>query len=293
MRIICEGPYDFRLSWRMISAFSGRSASEGGAMAMWWEGKPTAVYLGQTRDDPPTVEVIAEPMPGKTQRFRERMRAVLNADLALEPFYRRARRDKVIRPIITELQGLKPLRPPDLFQMLLIALTEQQISLTAAYRIRERLVASFGARAGRLAAFPRPEDLAARSVDELRSCGLSRRKAEYLIELAGKIARGEIDTASWYNMPDDDLVRLLRGHRGVGEWTAEYILVRGLGRPDVVPASDLGVRKVVGLYLADGEVLSPEEVRAALAPWSPWRGLLAFYLLAHYRAIQMGLDQAQ
>ncbi len=293
MRIICEAPYDFRLSWRMISAFSGRSVTEYGTMALWWEGKPTSVSFKQTADDPPTMELIADPFPGKVERFRELMRAVLNADLALEPFYRRARRDKTMRPIVNQLVGLKPIRPPDLFQMLVIALTEQQISLAAAYSIRERLVENYGTKAGRLMVFPRPGDLASLDVEELRACGLSRRKAEYIIDLAGKIDRGEIDTRDWADLPDDELIQSLLVHRGIGEWTAEYILVRGLGRPDVVPAADLGVRKVVGLYLAGGKELSAGEVREALEPWSPWRGLVAFYLLAYHRMIHMGLDQAQ
>jgi DNA-3-methyladenine glycosylase II len=177
--------------------------------------------------------------------------------------------------------------------MLVIAVTEQQISMTAAHSIRERLLSSFGTAAGKLTAFPRPQDIASLQVDDLRGIGLSQRKAEYLLELARKVSTGEIDFDSWEDMPDDELVKLLRGHRGVGEWTAEYILVRGLGRTDVVPASDLGVRRVVGHYLAGGKDLSPQDVRELLEPWAPWRGLTAFYLLAHHRIIQTGLDQAQ
>jgi DNA-3-methyladenine glycosylase II len=243
--------------------------------------------------DPPVVEIIADPLPGKARRFQQHLRMVLNADLALEPFYRRLRRDRTLRPIVNSLIGLKPLRPPDIFQMLVIAISEQQISMTAANRVRERLLSSFGTPAGKLTAFPRPEDIAPRGVDELRACGLSQRKAEYLSELANKVVTGEIDFDSWEDMSDDELLGMLRSHRGIGEWTAEYMLVRGLGRTDVVPASDLGVRRVVGHYLAGGSDPAAQEVRELLAPWAPWRGLTAFYLLAHYRMIQMGLDQAQ
>jgi len=293
VKIICEGPYDLRLSWGISSAFAGRSAGKTGEMAMWWEGKHTAVLMRQTALDPPTVEVRAEPGPARRNSFKRRMRDILNADLDLRPFYERAQGDDRLTMVIGDLQGLKPLRPPDLFQMLVIALTEQQISMAAAARIRERIVASFGSRVGTLLVFPRPEDLAPRTPRELRACGLSGRKAEYLIELSNKLVRGELDPATWEGMSDEDLVRHLMDQRGVGEWTAEYILARGLGRPDVVPASDLGVRKVVGQYLGGGGSPSPDEVRDILEPWSPWRGLLAFYLLAHGRRSQMGLDQAR
>lgn len=293
MRIICEGPYDFRLSWRMFSAFSGPSASRDGSLAIWWGERPTSIFMKQTSKEPPVIELIADPIPRQAMRFQQRLRGVLGADLELEPFYRKLRRDKTLRPIVNALIGLKPMRPPDIFQMLLIAVTEQQISMTAAHRIRERLLSSYGTEAGKLTAFPRPRDIASLSAQELRDCGLSRRKAEYLIELAGKMEAGEMDITAWEDMPDDELIKLLLGYRGVGEWTAEYILVRGLGRLDVVPASDLGVRRVVGHYLADGKELSAREVRDILKPWAPWRGLTAFYLLAHYRNIHMGLDQAQ
>jgi DNA-3-methyladenine glycosylase II len=293
MRIICESPYDFRLSWRMFSEFSGQSASREGSMAIWWEDKPVSIFLKQTGRDPAVIELISDLIPRQTRRFQQLMRTVLNADLELEPFYRQLRKDKTLRPIVNSLIGLKPLRPPDIFQMLLIAVSEQQISMQAARVIRERLLSRFGTPAGKLVAFPRAQDIATLKVDALRSCGLSQRKSESLIELAVRMTSGEIDTASWEDMPDDELIELLRSFRGVGQWTAEYILVRGIGRIDVVPASDLGVRRVVGHYLGGGRELSEQDVRGILEPWTPWRGLTVFYLLAHYRMIHMGLDQAQ
>lgn len=293
MRIVCEEPFDFRLSWRVFSSFSGRTASERGSLAMWWDGRPTSVLLNQTSLSPPVLELIVDPMPRQARPFGELMRDVLNADLRLEPFYRRARKDKTLHPVVNALIGLKPFRPPDIFQMLATAVTEQQISMAAARNIRDRLVSAYGTRTGRVTAFPRPRDIASLSVQDLRGCGLSQRKAEYLIGLAGKMESGELDPAAWEEMGDGELIRLLKGYRGIGEWTAEYVLLRGLGRPDVIPASDLGIRRVLGRYLADGRDLSEGEVRRALEAWSPWRGLLAFYLLAHYRMSHMGLDQAQ
>jgi DNA-3-methyladenine glycosylase II len=293
VNIECEGPFDFQLSWSVPAAFTGHGTGAAGEMAMWWEERPTIVFMRQVDQDPPTVEVRAEPKPGRRKSFMQHMRAVLNADLSLKPFYQKARRDPKMAGVVKDLKGLKPFRPPDLFQMMVIAVTEQQISMAAAARIRQRIVTSFGSRAGDMTVFPRPEDLASRTQEELRSCGLSGRKAEYLIELSNKLVRGELDAANWEDMPDEDLIQYLKSHRGIGEWTAEYILVRGLGRLDVVPASDLGVRKVVGRYLGGGGSPSPDEVRDILEPWSPWRGLLAFYLLAHGRRSQMGLDQAR
>ncbi len=154
-------------------------------MAIWWEDRPTSIFLKQTGRDPAVIELIADLVPRQTRHFHQLMRTVLNADLSLGPFYRQLRQDRTLRPIVNSLIGLKPLRPPDIFQMLLIAVSEQQISMQAARGIRERLLSSFGTPAGKLMAFPRPQDIASLKVEELRACGLSQRKSESLIESGG------------------------------------------------------------------------------------------------------------
>ncbi len=291
MRIICKGPYDFRLSWRIFSAYAAGNASERGSVAMWWDGTPTLVYLRQTGKEPPVLELIADPMPARARDFHLKVRRMLHADLDLEPFYRRARRDKALRPVVNALVGLKPVRPPHFFQMVVIALSEQQVSMAAALRVRERFLEAFGTRAGRLLAFPRAGDVAHLKVEELRACGFSARKASNLVELARKLESGDMDPASWENMPDEELIARLRGYGGIGEWTAEYLLLRGLGRLDALPASDLGVRRAVGRLLAGGKEPSAAEVREFLEPWRPWRGLVVFYLLAYQRLVATSFDQ--
>ncbi len=293
MRITCREPYDFTLSWGVFCAFAGRHASPDGALAMWWHDRPTAVFLHQGSLRPPVLDVVTEPFPGQSELFRARLRGILHADLDLKPFYAMAQEHPVTRGIISDLHGLKPIRPTEIFQMMVIAFSEQQVSMAAARSIRERILQAFGAPVRGLTAFPRPGDLAGRDIDALRSCGLSARKAGYILHHAAAMADGDIDPAAWEGMADEELVRSLCELPGVGRWSAEYIALRGLGRMDVVPASDLGVRRAVGAYLAGGGVLSEAEVRDVLKDWSPWRGLLAFYLLAHQRRSQMGLDQAQ
>ncbi len=293
MRITCKGPYDFRLTWGLFSAHAAGNATRRGSLAMWWDGTPTLIYLRQTGEDPPRLELIADPMPARPVEFQKKVREMLYADLDLEPFYRRARRDRALRPVVNALVGLKPVRPPDVFQMVVIALSEQQVSMAAAHRVRERLLAACGTRAGRLLAFPRAEDVAALGPEGLRACGFSTRKASCLAALAERFASGDMDVSSWEEMDDETLASRLRGYPGIGEWTAEYILLRGLGRLDALPASDLGVRRAVGRCLAESEELSAGEVRELLEPWRPWRGLLAFYLLAHQRLMRKELDQAK
>jgi DNA-3-methyladenine glycosylase II len=120
-------------------------------------------------------------------------------------------------------------------------------------------------------------------VADLMTCGLSQRKAEYVKGLAYEVANGLLDLDQLEAMSDEDVRSLLLQVRGLGPWSAEYFLIRGLSRPDRVPEDDLGVRSVVGRYLGRGQRLSPQGTMRKLSPFKPYRGLAAFYLLAYER----------
>ena len=167
--------------------------------------------------------------------------------------------------------------------MMIIAITEQQISLSAAYRIRDRLVKRFGDEIYGLFAFPSAKSLSQASEKDLRSCGLSKRKSEYIRGVAQQISDGSLSISQLKSLSDDDFRKTLTKIRGFGPWSANYILVRGLGRIDSVPADDLAVRSVVGKYLGKGEKMSETQVLKAIKPFSPFRGLAVFYLLAYDR----------
>jgi DNA-3-methyladenine glycosylase II len=121
------------------------------------------------------------------------------------------------------------------------------------------------------------------SVAQLMTCGLSQRKAEYVKGLADKVVHGMLDLDQLETMPDEDVRSLLLRERGLGPWSVDYFLVRGLSRPDRVPADDIGVRSVVGRYLGRGQRLSPQGTMRKLSSFKPYRGLAAFYLLAYER----------
>jgi DNA-3-methyladenine glycosylase II len=132
--------------------------------------------------------------------------------------------------------------------MAVIAITEQQLSLASAYSIRNRVIERFGESIDGEWVFPEPQALANASVEDLRSCGLSRPKAEYIRELADKIVTDKLDLDNLKTMDDNQARDTIMGWRGFGRWSADYILVRGLARPDCVPVDDLGIRDVVGKY---------------------------------------------
>jgi len=285
-RFVVEGPYDLSLSLHVSEGFSPDPAEESPRfrIAVRVDDAPVLMEVEQVEREPPALEVSS----GSTEwaaQLRQIAEWVLFADLDLTPFYQQVDTHSVLGPIVERLEGLKPIRPPSLFEMAVTAVTEQQISMVAAYQIRWRLVDAFGDRSPdaaekvRLVAFPKPERLAEATLEELQSCGLSRRKAEYIKGLATAIADGELDLERLRGMSNDEARAFITEWRGFGPWSADYIMVRGLGRPDCVPADDLGVRTVVGEYLGDGSRMTAGQVREALAPFKPYRGLAAFYLL--------------
>lgn len=278
------GPHDFELCLRAASSFSPDRLQDFSAFrcAVRIGDIPTILEMRQVRRDPPLLEIRTVP-PSSASEAKQIAGWIVFADLDPRPFYQIAASHPILGPITKELHGLKPMRPASLFEMLVIAITEQQISLAAAYRIRRRIIERYGERVKGLWVFPTPRRLSESPVAELMTCGLSQRKAEYVQGVAHKVANGRLDLGRLEAMSDEDVRHLLLQIRGLGPWSAEYFLVRGLSRPDRVPADDLGIRSIVGRYLGRGRRLSPQGTLRKLAAFKPYRGLAAFYLLAHER----------
>lgn len=280
-------PHDFELCLRVAGSFSPDRTQDLSVLrsAVRIEDIPTVLELRQVRRDPVAIEIRTD-LKDNASEIKQIARWIIFADLDLSPFYRLTASHPVMGPITRELHGLKPTRPASLFEMLVVAITEQQISLAAAYRIRTRLTERFGDLVNGLWAFPKPVTLSEASVEDLMTCGLSQRKSEYVKGLAQKVVNGQLDLDRVGTMSDEDIRSLLLQVRGLGPWSIDYFLIRGLSRPDRVPMEDLGIRSVVGHYLGSGQRLSPQGTMRKLSPFKPYRGLAAFYLLAHSRLIK-------
>lgn len=277
-------PYDFELSVRVVRSFASEQQWEPEVYttAIRVADKPMLLKMRQVSRKPPLIEVRSNRQSSSKELKRTAERLIC-AELDLHPYYRVTRSHPVLGPIVKALHGLKPIRPASLFEMFVIAITEQQISMTASYHIRQRLVERFGEPVDDLWVFPTAEQLSRATIAELVKCGLSHRKAEYVKGLAERVASGELDLERLQTMPDEEVRALLLEERGLGPWSVDYILVRGMTRPDSVPVDDLGIRTIVGRYLGTGARLTAQGVIRKLAPFKPYRGLAAFYLLAHAR----------
>jgi DNA-3-methyladenine glycosylase II len=245
------------------------------------DGSPAIIEV--TPDESGSVLQALSRPESDAENVRALVEWVLFAALDLTPFYRLANRDARLHSVMKRLHGLKPMRPASLFEMAVIAITEQQVSLASAHHVRDRLIRRFGQPVEDLWLFPEPDVLAGASVEELRSVGLTRQKADYIHNLSLRVASGELNLDALKSMSDAEAKATIVGLRGFGAWSADYVLLRGLARPDSVPTGDVAIRDVVGKYLGDGLRTSSAGVEELLEPFRPDPGLLAFYLLVYRR----------
>lgn len=158
----------------------------------------------------------------------------------------------------------------DAFQTLARAIVGQQISVKAADSIWTR----FAGFAGDVT----PGHVATLELDGLAACGLSRRKAEYLRDLAGHFVDGRVKPARWKKMDDEAVIAELVDVRGIGRWTAEMFLIFSLRRPDIWPVDDIGLQKAVALHYLGNERPTPKALRQHGERHAPWRTVATWYL---------------
>jgi DNA-3-methyladenine glycosylase II len=261
-------PYAFELSTARYRAFGTDLAN------LWHESGLHRVVDGQeVRITEARGGVDVEPLEAEMEPV---VRKLLGAEFDLDEFYGFAAGDPVLAGLAGELRGLRPPIAVEPFESLVTSITAQQVSLHAAFAIRNRLIERFGVRADHAYAFPTRERLAVADPEELFALGFSRRKAEYVTGLA----RSDLDLHALALLPDDEVKAALTALPGIGEWTADWFLARHLARPRAWPAGDLGVRKAVSRFYADGRDLTTDEVRAIGERFDPFQNLTAHYLLA-------------
>jgi DNA-3-methyladenine glycosylase II len=203
----------------------------------------------------------------------EHVRRYLGVPFDLDAFAAFAATEPVLARLAVTLRGFRPPLAPDPFETLVTSITAQQISLQAAFSIRNRFIAAFGVAHGEAYAFPTRERLAAAEPEQLVALGFSRRKADYVVGLA----RADLDLDGLAVLPDDEVKAALVALPGIGEWTAEWFLARHLARPDAWPAGDLGLRKAVLHFYGE------EDTRAAAGRFPGHANLAAHYLLLGLR----------
>ena len=163
-------------------------------------------------------------------------------------------------------------RPDDAYGSLVRTIVGQQLSTKAARSIHARLTALFDDRP------PTPRELISTDDEILRACGLSRPKVRYLRDLAERVVSGKLDLRSLHDLPDEEVIRQITAVKGLGRWSADMFLMFHLGREDVLPVGDLGVRRAAERAYDLPEIPDAETLQELARPWSPHRTLATFYL---------------
>jgi DNA-3-methyladenine glycosylase II len=223
--------------------------------------------------------------PQAEDAARRLVARALGADSDVEPFYRACAGDPLLAASIRDFRGLRIAGHPSLWEALVTAVLCQQVNLRFAYDIRREMALELGRRAriaGELhVAFPSPEAVARLTPRQLRRFRLSRNKATAIRGLARAFADGTLAEDAIAAMPDESAIEALTGFGGVGRWTAEIALLRGLGRTDIFPAGDLGVVKYLAVGLLGRSARVAEaEMRLFAERWKPHRGFALVYAYA-------------
>lgn len=225
--------------------------------------------------------------PDDVESATNRVSWLLGADQSLTPFYELGRADQAMAGLVEQFYGLHLPHTASVFEALVLAVLGQQISTNVARIIRTLLIETFGPSAEfdgeTYYAFPRPASIWASSPAELHTMKLTQRKSEYVHGLAGSALDPEMGLECLEELTDREIVEKLVALRGVGMWTAQWALIRAVGRPDALPLGDLALRRVVSRLFMDGEDVNDAKVEEIAQRWSPYRTYATVYLFSALR----------
>jgi DNA-3-methyladenine glycosylase II len=241
----------------------------------------------------PALEVeIAGPERARNGSSRERsaerfvrgaLERLLGLRVDLAGFMRVARKDPLLGPLALRLRGLKPPRFPTVFEALVNGIACQQLSLEVGIHLLDRLTAAYGppvpGNPDGLRAFPAPHHLAEARPARLRTLGFSTAKARAIVGAAQAICAGALDLEGLACEERQVALERLTALPGVGRWTAEYVLLRGLGRIDTFPVDDVGARNKLARLLGTDQGLDATAAGEVVARWRPFAGMVYFHLL--------------
>ena len=251
------------------------------------QGKPVLISVTQHGSiDAPRLEVVAlgEHMSARAEEAVVlALERLLGLRIDLSAFYELASKRPRMRQLASRFRGLKPPRFPTVWEGMVNGIACQQLSLTVGILLLNRLSAACG-----MAfetpdevrySFPRPEDLAVAAPETIRSLGFSGAKTRTLIELGREISAGRLALEALADLSNEQVVSRLVELRGIGRWTAEYTLLRGLGRIDLFPGDDIGARNNLERWMRLRGPLDYVRVAHVVSRWNPYAGLIYFHLL--------------
>ena len=265
----------------------------------WWDngqysriivadGHPARVTAVQeTAGVEPTLTVTVESAAPISEQARKEagllVHNMFGLDVDLRPFYELASDDPVIGPLVERFCGMRPPRFPTVFEGLINSIACQQVTLDLGIILLNRLSQRFGShhvdQDAVMHGFPAATDLADVPAEAIRELGFSRQKTRAIQQLAAHVVDTSVDLARLEGLNNDRAVAELSRIHGIGRWSAEYVLLRGLGRLDTFPGDDIGAQNNLKrlFHLADKPTY--DRIRQLTLPWHPYEGVVYFHLL--------------
>jgi DNA-3-methyladenine glycosylase II len=221
--------------------------------------------------------------PVAEAQARQTLERLLGLDADLSGFATMAASEPSLAALVAQMRGLKPPRFATVFEGLVNGIACQQLSLDVGVHLLNRLSAAYGRPVdvgrGAIHLFPGPDEHATVDPADLKRLGFSTAKARTIVTCAGKILDGDLDLQGLEGAEDAEVLERLVSLHGVGRWTAQYVMLRGLGRLHIFPGDDVGARNKLKAFLGLEGPLDYERVAGVVSRWAPYGGLVYFHLL--------------
>ena len=217
------------------------------------------------------------------QKLSGNLDGIFSFSQDLTAFYAFMDKDHILRGLKRRFYGLKAGSiGTTVFESIIKSIIQQQISIRVAFSTTNKMVTRFGEQTEAEGIiyydFPTAKRLAEATLEQIRHCGLSWRKAEYIKGIADKVVDGEFDPEGLRSLSNEQVAETLKKFRGVGTWTAEMVLSAGLKRNACIPAGDLGVRRTFSRFYSDERILSETEVRRIAEEWREFTKDIVYYI---------------
>ncbi|HZA24205.1 MAG TPA: hypothetical protein VFA32_16640 [Dehalococcoidia bacterium] len=234
-----------------------------------------------------TVELAGEKLsPVEVSAAETQVAWLMGAKQELSAFYSVAQNDPLLSRTVDTLYGLHLPQTATVFEALVLSVLGQQIASNVARIVRTLVIETYGPHqtfdGQEYYSFPRPETICAASLEELRLLKLSQRKAGYIKGIA-EVALDGAALETLHCLSDDEVIQRVTALRGVGHWTAQWLLVMALSRPDAFPSGDLALQRVISNRYFDGQKLSAEQIEEFSQRWSPFRTYATAYMFTALR----------
>ena len=247
---------------------------------------PVLVNLTQKLNDPyspVTCQIIAGNVDSDMKYLvKNKLEWILGMDQDVKGFYDLCQNDPVMRKVILAHNGFHNTRSTDLYESLVISVLGQQISNKVAIVIRRGFTQAFGSRIEHdnqcFWTYPDPVKISNSTVEELMKLKLSGRKSEYVQNIAQAQLDGYLNVELFQDMNNQEVIDHLCKIKGVGRWTAQWSLSRGIGRPDIFPEGDLVLNRLIAEHYLNTQEINLEDINEYSKNWQPYRTTAAGYL---------------